>query len=65
MRLDDLFPRVPPVSGEHCCKCGRWTEVPVVIGYGSMSGGASVTHYVCAQHVHTRSPCTADHTQYE
>ncbi|MCX4664233.1 hypothetical protein [Streptomyces uncialis] len=57
-----LFPQVPPVSGEHCCLCGRWTVAPVAIGYGSMSGSVSVTHHVCAEHVHARGPCTADHT---
>ncbi|MFI6525545.1 hypothetical protein [Streptomyces uncialis] len=61
MTLDHLFPQVPPVHGEHCCLCGRWTIAPVTVGYGSMSGSVGVTHHVCAEHVHTRGPCTADH----
>lgn len=63
MTHDGGFPQVPPVSGEHCCLCGRWTEAFVVIGHGSMSGSVSVTHYVCAQHIHARGPCTVDHTR--
>ncbi|SCK32935.1 hypothetical protein YW7DRAFT_02661 [Streptomyces sp. AmelKG-E11A] len=63
MTYDGLIPQVPPVRDEHRCLCGRWTVAPVVIGYGSTSGSVSVTHHVCAEHVHARGECTADHTQ--
>ncbi|MFI6524983.1 hypothetical protein [Streptomyces uncialis] len=64
MTYGNPFPQVPPISGEHCCKCGRWTEAPVTVAYGAISGSVSVTHYVCADHVHTRGPCTADHAAH-
>ncbi|WP_445402466.1 hypothetical protein ACSMX9_12870 [Streptomyces sp. LE64] len=63
MTREALTTAPPTESGTHCCRCGRWTTAPVVVGYGSgsTSGPEFITHHVCPQHVTAPGPCTADH----
>ncbi|MGX2995391.1 hypothetical protein JNUCC64_14020 [Streptomyces sp. JNUCC 64] len=55
MTRDALLLDGPPATtGAHCHTCGRWTTVPVVIGYSGHSGDsdtATVAHHVCPRHI--------------
>ncbi|MGX2995751.1 hypothetical protein JNUCC64_15925 [Streptomyces sp. JNUCC 64] len=61
MTRDALLLDGPPAAtGAHCHVCGRWTTVPVVIGYTSRTGSGgdttSVTHHTCPHHLAEDEP---------
>lgn len=50
MTRDGLTTPVPGSSRAVCCRCGRWTDVPVEVGYHERQSGPGVTVYACPGH---------------
>lgn len=40
----------PDPSGATCCRCGRWTYLPVPVRYIPRPSSAGVTLYACPDH---------------